>query len=136
MSERGVVGEGPVGLSSLGRWKAFRYEVRCCRAGAIPDAADAVGGPVQLDTDLLRARELLDLVPKFPPLTWGRDELQTGDMWNSNSLTSWLLATSGHNVEDVKMPSHGRAPGWSAGLHAATSHTVGLHQQARRAAIQ
>ena len=119
VSERGVVGEGPVGLPSLGRWKFFRYEVRCCRAGAIPDAAYAVGGPVQLDTDLLRARKLLDLVPKFPTATWGRDELRTGDMWNSNTLTSWLLASSEHDVEGV-MPLSGRAPGWSAGLQVAS----------------
>jgi len=97
VSERGVVGEGPVGLPSLGRWKFFRYEVRCCREGVIPDALDAVGGPVQLDSDLQHARKLIDLVPEFPTVTWGRDELRTGDMWNSNTLTSWLLAGSGHD---------------------------------------
>ena len=124
VSERGVVGEGPVGFPFLGRSKFFRYEVRCCRSGVIPDAADAVGGPVQLDTDLQRTRKLLDLVSQFPTVTRGRDELQTGDMWNSNSLTSWLLAKSGHNVWDVMMPLHGRAPGWSAGLQAAAQFTA------------
>lgn len=119
VSERGVVGQGPVGLRRLGRWKFFQYEVRCCRAGVIPDAAYAVGGPVHLDTDLRRARRLLDLVPKFPTVTWGRDELRTGDMWNSNTLTSWLLASSEHDVDDV-MPQNGRAPGWSAGLQVAS----------------
>ena len=120
VNERGVVGEGPVGMPSLGLWKFFRYEVRCCREGVIPDAADAVGGPVQLDTDLQRARKLVDLVPEFPTVTWGRDELRTGDMWNSNTLTSWLLAGSGHDIGAVMMPPHGRAPGWSAGLQAAS----------------
>lgn len=123
VTERGVVGEGSVGLPGLGRWKFFRYEVRCCRAGVIPDAEDAAGGPVQLDTDPLRARTLLHLVPQFPTVTWGRDELQTGDMWNSNSLTSWLLARSGHDLGAVKMPLHGRAPGWSAGVDVGTRLT-------------
>jgi hypothetical protein len=40
----------------------------------------------------------------------------TGDMWNSNSLISWLLARSGHHLDAVAPPAHGRAPGWAAGL--------------------
>ena len=136
VSERGVVGEGPVGLPSLGRWRFFRYEVRCCRAGVIPDAADAAGGPIQLDTDVLRARKLLHLVPQFPTVTWGRDEFQTGDMWNSNSLTSWLLARSGHDVQDVMMPLHCRAPGWSAGLQVANTARTSQLPLARRGASQ
>jgi hypothetical protein len=37
-------------------------------------------------------------------------------MWNSNSLTAWLLARSGHCTEAITLPARGRAPGWSAGL--------------------
>jgi hypothetical protein len=37
--DRGVVAEGPVGAPWLGRFKAFRYEVRRWRDGVIPDAA-------------------------------------------------------------------------------------------------
>jgi hypothetical protein len=51
-----------------------------------------------------------------PPLTWGRDELRSGDMWNSNSLTSWLLARTGHDMTTIGPPGRGRAPGWHAGL--------------------
>ena len=51
-----------------------------------------------------------------PDVVWGRDELGTGEMWNSNSLTSWLLARSGHDAETIRPPDDGRAPGWSAGL--------------------
>jgi hypothetical protein len=61
-------------------------------------------------------RRLLDLVPQVPVLTWGRDEMHTGEMWNSNSLTAWLLARSGHEVGAVGLPERGRAPGWHAGL--------------------
>ena len=119
-SERGVVGEGSVGLSGLGRLRLFRYEVRCWRDGTIPDAADAVESPQRLSEDPDRARRLLFLVADFPRVTWGLDEQRTGDMWNSNSLTSWLLARSGHDLRDVLPPAHGRAPGWAAGLAVAT----------------
>jgi hypothetical protein len=114
--ERGVVSEGAVGLPWLGRSRFFRYEVRCWKNGTIPDIAEAVASPQHLDTDHGRARRLLDLVPAFPAVTWGRDELQAGEMWNSNSLIAWLLARSGHHTDAIEMPAGGRAPGWSAGL--------------------
>jgi hypothetical protein len=114
--DRGVVCEGPVGLSWLGRSRLFRYEVRCWRDGVIPDIADAVASPQRLSTDPVLARRVLDLTPAFTTVTWGRDELRAGDMWNSNSLISWLLVRSGHQAELVEFPPHGRAPGWSAGL--------------------
>ncbi len=124
-ADRGVVGEGPVGLALLGRSRAFRYEVRRWRGGRIPDVADAVDSPVRLSADIERARRVLDLVPTFPMLTWGRDPLGSGDMWNSNSLISWLLARSGHDTDTVPMPRHARAPGWAAGLVAASAGTTG-----------
>ena len=58
----------------------------------------------------------IDLVPEFPTRTWGADELRTGEMWNSNSLVSWLLTRSGHDLTHVCPPEGGRAPGWNAGL--------------------
>ncbi len=114
--QRGVVGQGPVGLRSLGRSRLFRYEVRCWRDGRIPDVDEAVDSPHTLSRDTERARRVLDLLPEFPRCTWGADELHTGDMWNSNSLVSWLLARSGHDLTTVTPPADGRAPGWSAGL--------------------
>lgn len=113
--DRGVAGEGAVGLPWLGRFRFFRYEVRCWRNGVIPDAASAVERPLRLSTDPLRARALIDLVSAFPTATWGRDEMGAGEMWNSNSLISWLLACSGHDT-DIDLPARGRAPGWCAGL--------------------
>lgn len=114
--DRGVVREGPVGLAPLGRSRVFRYEVRRWLDGVIPDAAAAVDSPQLVGTDARLAQRVLDLVPAFPATTWGRDELRAGEMWNSNSLVSWLLATSGHDLDRVAMPSNGRAPGWTAGL--------------------
>jgi hypothetical protein len=58
--------------------------------------SEAVSGPRLMSSDVARAQRVLELVPAFPTVTWGRDELHTGDMWNSNSLTAWLLARSGH----------------------------------------
>jgi hypothetical protein len=114
--ERGVVCEGPVGLRALGRSRFFRYEVRCWPGGVIPDAAEAVDSPQRLSSDPFRAKEVLALAAEFPTATWGRDEQRAGEMWNSNSLVAWLLARSGHDVESLRPPADGRAPGWQAGL--------------------
>ena len=114
--DRGVVSGGSVGTPWLGRSRFFRYEVRRWRNGRIPDISEAVASPQRLSSDIVRARRVLELVPAFPTVTWGRDELHTGDMWNSNSLTAWLLARSGHETELVEPPAHGRAPGWAGGL--------------------
>ena len=108
----------------LGRSRLFRYEVRRWRDGTIGDVAAAVGGPRPMRTDAVAARAVLALVPLVPAVTWGRDELRTGEMWNSNSLVSWLLARSGHDLTAVAPPDGGRAPGWRAGQVAAARHAV------------
>ena len=114
--DRGVVAEGPVGLPWLGRSRLFRYEVRCWRDGQIPDVAEAVDSPVRASADDEHARRVLALAPEFRTATWALDEQHTGDMWNSNSLTSWLLVRSGHDMGRLVPPPGGRAPGWDAGL--------------------
>jgi hypothetical protein len=62
------------------------------------------------------SRRLLDLVPFVPTPVWGRDELRAGEMWNSNSFISWLIASSGLDADSIHVPAGGRAPGWDAGL--------------------
>jgi hypothetical protein len=114
--DRGVVAEGAVGTRVAGRLRLFRYEIRCWRDGVIPDVAEAVESPQCLDDDPARARQLIDLVPRVPIPVWGRDELRAGEMWNSNSLVSWLLTRSGVDIETVTPPPGGRAPGWQAGI--------------------
>jgi hypothetical protein len=114
--ERGVVAEGPVGTSWAGRFRLFRYEIRRWPGGFIPDANEAVSSPVRVANDLALAQRVLDLVPSVPSPVWGRDELRTGDMWNSNSLISWLLVRAGVDTDRLEPPSGGRAPGWDAGL--------------------
>ena len=114
--ERGVIAEGPVGTRGAGRFRLFRYEIRRWRGGSIPDANEAVSSPVRVANDLARAQRVLDLVPSVPTPVWGRDELRTGDMWNSNSLISWLLLRAGVDTRDLQPPRGGRAPGWGAGL--------------------
>lgn len=118
-STRGVVAEGPVGIRLAGRFRLFRYEIRCWREGEIPDAAEAVASPRRLSVDPDCARRLLALTTEVPTPAWGRDELHTGEMWNSNSVTSWLLARSGVEVQSIQPPLGGRAPGWKAGIGAA-----------------
>jgi len=118
--DHGAVAEGAVGSRLLGRMSLFRYEVRCWRDGQIPDAAEAIESPRLLSDDPALAQRILDLVPLVPTPTWGRDELSTGDMWNSNSLISWLLVSAGFDVAQVLAPRGGRAPGWDAGVAVAT----------------
>jgi hypothetical protein len=114
--ERGVVAECPVGVRAAGRFRLFRYEVRRWRDGFIPDATEAVASPQRLSDDTDIARHLLELVPEMPTPVWGRDELRTGEMWNSNSFISWLLVRSGLDTSAIHLPPGGRAPGWHAGL--------------------
>jgi hypothetical protein len=114
--KRGVVAEGPVGTRAAGRFRLFRYEVRRWRDGVIPDAAEAVASPQRLSDDTDLARHLLELVPEMPTPVWGRDELRTGEMWNSNSFIAWLLVRSGLDTSAIHLPVGGRAPGWHAGI--------------------
>ncbi len=37
-------------------------------------------------------------------------------MWNSNSVTSWILRSGGVDTTLLAPPNGGRAPGWDAGL--------------------
>ena len=113
---RGVVVEGPVGSHALERFRPFRYEVRRWQDGVIPDILEAVASPQRLSNDLDRAQSVLDLVGSVPTLVWGRDELGMGDMWNSNSVVSWLLARSGLPMDGIQPPVGGRAPGWDVGI--------------------
>jgi hypothetical protein len=113
---RGVVAEGPVGMRWLGRFRVFRYEIRRWRDGQIPDIDQAIGSPVRLTDDVEVAERILDLLPSIPTPVWGRDEFDTGEMWNSNSVVSWVLARGGVRVETLQPPANGRAPGWNAGL--------------------
>jgi hypothetical protein len=117
-----VVQHGPVGYRWLGHLRLFRYEVRRWRDGTIPDVADAVGSPLSVSRDPASARRLLELVPQVPALTWGRDESHVGEMWNSNSITAWLLARAHEDVASIAPPAGGRAPGWRAGLIVAADH--------------
>ena len=114
-ARRGVVAQGPVGTRWAERFRCFRYEVRRWRDGQIPDAGEAIGGAVRLTDDLDLARRVLSVLPSLPTPIWGRDELRAGEMWNSNSVIAWTLATSGIDLSEVGPPAGGRAPGWDAG---------------------
>ena len=116
IEDRGVVSEGAVGHRKAGRFRLFRYEIRRWRDGRIPDVGEAVDSPRRLTSDPACARRILGLVPQVPIAVWGRDDLRTGDMWNSNSLISWLIARSGIETTSIDPPAGGRAPGWQAGL--------------------
>jgi hypothetical protein len=124
---RGVAAVGAVGARRAGRFRIFRYEVHCWRDGVIPDIGEAVDSPRRLTDDPECAQRLLDVVPSLPTPVWGRDELAAGEMWNSNSVTAWLIARSGLSPEAIAPPCGGRAPGWKAGLVVARRQEVQQH---------
>ena len=121
---RGVVAEGAVGSRWARSLRIFRYEVRCWHDGVIPDIDEAVDSPRTLTRDQSLAQRCLELVPNAPTPVWGRDELGAGEMWNSNSTISWLIARSGLGVEKIHPPAGGRAPGWRAGLVVASRQEI------------
>lgn len=121
--DHGAVAGGSVGSPLLGRSALFRYEVRCWLDGSIPDLAEAVDSPRRLTDDPDVVRRLLEHVREVPAPTWGRDELRAGEMWNSNSVVAWLLASAGLDAETIAPPAGGRAPGWHAGAAVAAGRT-------------
>jgi hypothetical protein len=112
----GVVAVGAVGTRPAGKTPLLRYEIRCWPDGVIPDVDEAVDSPRRLSSDAAVARRVLELIPHVPVPVWGRDELGAGEMWNSNSVVSWVLESAGLDAERVALPARGRAPGWDAGI--------------------
>jgi len=117
--ERGVVAEGAVGASWLGRLRIFRYEVRRWSNGTIPDLSYAVDSPVRITDSPALVQDVLDGLGEVPTPVWGRDAYGTGEMWNSNSVIAWALARFGLEEAAGVPPDGGRAPGWSSGIAAA-----------------
>jgi hypothetical protein len=122
--QRGVVAEGAVGSAWLGRFRVFRYEIHRWRNGLIPDA-DQATATITLPLERDQAGRLLDLARSVPTAVWGRDELKAGEMWNSNSVTAWILDRAGIDTTPLGPPDGGRAPGWNAGIVVATRSDQG-----------
>ena len=116
---RGSIGEGAVGSPLLRPLRLFRYELHARPDGEIPDILDAVESPRRVGRTEAEARRVVALLPSVPLLTWGRDELGLGEMWNSNSVVAWLLSQAELDLTSIAPPHHGRAPGWHAGIEAA-----------------
>jgi hypothetical protein len=125
-ADRGVVAGGAVGSRWAGRVRIFRYELRRWRDGVIPDVAEAVESPRRLSDEPEQARRLLALAPSVPTPVWGRDELRTGEMWNSNSIIAWLIARSGLDAEAIQPPTVAVLP---AGTPASSSPVATRHGQ-------
>jgi hypothetical protein len=118
-ASRGVVATGAVGSRWAGSLRLFRYEIRCWRGGSIPDSArpsaDPAGSPAILES---RAGCFKQPRP-FPHPPGDATSSHTGEMWNSNSVTAWLIATAGLPTQHLRPPHPGRAPGWNAGIEVA-----------------
>ena len=100
-------------------WVVFESsatKIRRWRDGQIPDIDQAVGSPVRLTEDVEVAKGILALLPSIPTPMWGRDEFQTGEMWNRTRLSPGSWCAPGSMLETIHPPANGRAPGWEAGL--------------------
>lgn len=116
-----VEGGGPRGCGDRSRRAASPrpVELVSLRSAALArrnPPRPGVGGPAIVADDDGTAQSVLRHAHEVPALTWGRQVPPTRDMWNSNSLVSWLLRVSGVPIADLSPPSGGRAPGWGAGL--------------------
>ena len=112
LESRGVVVTGPVGSRHLGRLPALPLRGPLLARRLDPGPAYEVATQ-RVTTDRTKARAVVALAPQTPRLTWGRDELHVGDMWNSNSVVAWLL-TNGPRI-DIHPQLGDRpavAPGW------------------------
>ena len=112
---RGAVAGGPVGSRWAGRFRVFRYEIRCWLDGVIPDLDEAVESPQRLTQDAELARRVLELTPHVPTPVWGRDEFEAGDV---ELELARLLAPRSQRDRRGAGPDAGggRAPGWDAGV--------------------
>lgn len=115
IGSRGVVLTGPVWAPWLIRFRAFRYEVRCWKGGKVADIAEAVATG-EVSTDPKTASRLIDLAATVPSLSWGRRIDHADEMWNSNSVISYLLASAGLPAAEFQPPIGGTAPGWRTGI--------------------
>jgi hypothetical protein len=128
-TEREVVAGGAVGARWAGHLRIFRYEVRRWRDGFIPDVAEAVDSPRRVTSDPDAAQRVLDLVPSVSTPVWGRDELTTGDMWSSNSVSHGSLLAAGWRWN---RSVHRRAAARLAGRRALPLLVARCRQSSRR----
>ena len=111
---------GPVGFRWAGRFRRFRYQLRCLPGTTLPDEEWVFAPPLALTEDREIAGRILTLAPSVPTHVWGRRVKGTREMWTSDSTISWLLARAGIDLSRLTPPPGGRAPGWAAGLTVAS----------------
>ena len=116
-SERGVVVEGPVGARWAGRVRSVPVRSSPLARGRDPRRSGGRRQSAAAQPPIRSSHKRSGTTyRKLPTPVWGRDELRTGEMWNSNSIISWLITRSGLRVESIRPPTGGRAPGWHAGI--------------------
>jgi hypothetical protein len=111
---RGVVAEAPSVRTLQAAFRLFRHEVRRWHDGAITDIAEAIECPQRLRSRVRPAAARTSV--QVSTAVWGRDDLHAGEMWNSNSTVSCLIASSGLDAESIHPRAGGRDTGWQAGV--------------------
>lgn len=94
------------------------YGVRKWRNGQMVDEHKTVPHPIVITRNCAHVRELLNLVESVPTRPYG--SLEFGELWTCNSAISWLLCRALGRPPEISVPPNGIAPGWQAGIAAAT----------------
>jgi len=79
-----------------------------CGPTAVSHVAEAVDSPVRLSDDEAQAQRVLTSVHQIPTPVWGRAELKTGEMWNSNAVIARVIARSGIPIGAIHPPQEAR----------------------------
>jgi hypothetical protein len=105
-----------VGVKLAGRLRLFRYQVCILDEVRLPDQEWAVQPPNRLTEDTETVARVLTQSRLAPAYTWGRRRRGHPEMWTSDSVASWILATAGIDIAELGPPAGTRAPGWMAGI--------------------
>ncbi len=119
--DRGVVGEGAVRSRLLGVLRAFRYEIRCWPDGRIPTSPTLSTAPSASPRTPPSPGACSNSLRPSRGWVWGRGETHAGEMWNSNSVTAWLLARSAIDVRLAHFRPVAARPDGMPGLALATA---------------
>ena len=113
---RGVVAEGAVGSRRAGGCGSFATRSGAGSAGPSPTSRRRWTAPAASPTTSSVHGGCSPWCRSSRHRSGAGTSSHAGEMWNSNSLVSWLLGHADFDVDAISPPPGGRAPGWNAGL--------------------
>jgi hypothetical protein len=120
----GVVGNGPILSRALGWMRMFQYEIRRWKNGVVEAKDKSTRPPSTYVITRDQALQIIDGASRAPRHPWGQDVLGNGDMWNSNSLVSFVLVSAGMDPAAIEPPASADWPGWDTGVALARTNAT------------